>query len=84
MRAFRGCRLRKITIPSTVKVIEERAFVGCEKLLMVFFKGSKPSLGEDVFVNTPYFMRWFYTLLFLVLVLIIVVVRWLFLIVCDY
>jgi hypothetical protein len=47
--AFEGTSIRRIVIPSSVEVIEEEAFFGCEKLVEVEFEGDLCEIGVNAF-----------------------------------
>lgn len=48
--AFAYCTaLEEVTIPDSVKIIENEAFIGCSNLSKVYFEGEPESLGENLF-----------------------------------
>ena len=53
-QAFNGCEsLASITIPSGVTQIERNAFSAATALQNIYFEGPAPSIGSNVFLNTP-------------------------------
>ena len=51
--AFEGSNTKSVDIPSSVKVIEERAFANCEELLTVFISfDENTTIGDDAFLGT--------------------------------
>lgn len=48
--AFKGSICRYVSIESNVKIINDRAFEGCNMIFMIFLRGRQlPVLGDDVF-----------------------------------
>ncbi len=51
-RAFANCgRLRKITLPETLRVIEKEAFWGCKSLRSITFGGKELQIGAGAFAE---------------------------------
>ncbi|MBR6523707.1 MAG: S-layer homology domain-containing protein [Clostridia bacterium] len=51
--AFEGSNITSVDIPSTVKIIADRAFANCKKLLTVFATFDEDTvIGEDAFFGT--------------------------------
>ncbi len=50
---FGGCpNLPNVTIPASVTNIGEQAFIGCDSLTQVYFKGNAPGVGPTSFQNS--------------------------------
>lgn len=48
--AFKGSICRTVSVGSNVKIINDRAFEGCNMIFMIFLRGRQlPLLGDDVF-----------------------------------
>lgn len=47
--AFQGCGLSEITIPASVREIQDYAFTLCEKLQSVVFEGNNITMGKSAF-----------------------------------
>ena len=55
--AFEGCNTVSVTIPSTIKIIGERAFANCANLQTVFADFDENTLiGEDAFSGTGHLL----------------------------
>ena len=51
-RAFANCgRLREVTLPETMRVIEKEAFWGCESLRSITFGGKELQIGAGAFAE---------------------------------
>ncbi len=49
--AFAGSRFTSMTIPATVKTIDQYAFMNCDKLAQVDFLGDRPEIGLMAFLG---------------------------------
>ena len=52
--AFAFCyNLKEVEIPESVIRLGDAAFAGCRSLTAVNYKGNRPLMGKDVFMDTP-------------------------------
>ncbi len=50
--AFKGCRIRSITLPKTVSIIDDYAFANNPNLVKVIFEGNPELVSSSIFDNT--------------------------------